>query len=86
MKVTRQITADQIADYLHGKLSQAQLVDWAEAAMMDGQFDPTNAELLTDIVGRVGLADVAEFGLRWQDCEDFLRRLGYRATVTVSHA
>ena len=86
MKVTRQITADQIADYLHGKLSQAQLVDWAEGAMMDGQFDPTDAELLTDIVGRVGLADVAEFGLRWQDCEEFLRRLGYRATVTVSHA
>ena len=86
MKVTRQITADKIADYLHGKLSQAQLVDWAERAMMNAQFDATDAELLSDIVGRVGLADVAEFGLRWQDCEEFLRRLGYRATVTVSHA
>ena len=86
MKVTRQITADKIADYLHGKLSQAQLVDWAEGAMMSAQFDLTDAELLSDIVGRVGLADVAEFGLRWQDCEEFLRRLGYRATVTVSHA
>jgi len=86
MKVTRQITADKIADYLHGKLSQAQLVDWAERAMMNAQFDLADAELLSDIVGRVGLADVAEFGLRWQDCEEFLRRLGYRATVTVSHA
>jgi hypothetical protein len=86
MTVTRQITADKIADYLHGKLSQAQLVDWAERAMMNAQFDPIDSELLSDIVGRVGLADVAEFGLRWQDCEEFLRRLGYRATVTVSHA
>jgi hypothetical protein len=86
MKVTRQITADKIADYLHDKLSQTQLVDWAESAMMNAQFDPTDAELLSDIVGRVGLADVAEFGLRWQDCEEFLRRLGYRATVTVYHA
>lgn len=86
MKVTRQITADKIADYLHGKLSQAQLVNWAEGAMMNAEFDPADAELLSDIVGRVGLADVAEFGLRWQDCEEFLRRLGYRATVTVSHA
>jgi hypothetical protein len=86
MTVTRQITADKIADHLHGKLSQAQLVDWAERAMMNAQFDPIDAELLSDIVGRVGLADVAEFGLRWQDCEEFLRRLGYRATVTVSHA
>jgi hypothetical protein len=86
MTVTRQITADKIADYLQGKLSQAQLVDWAESAMMNAQFDPIDAELLSEIVGRVGLADVAEFGLRWQDCEEFLRRLGYRATVTVSHA
>jgi hypothetical protein len=86
MTITRQMTADKIADYLHGKLSQAQLVDWAEGAMMNGQFEPTDADLLSEIVGRVGLADVAEFGLRWQDCEEFLRRLGYRAIVTVSHA
>ena len=43
------------------------------------------AFLLTDIVGRLGFADVAEFGLRWQDCEEFLRRLGYRAKVIVSN-
>ena len=30
MKVTRQTVADKIADYLHGKVSQAELVDWAE--------------------------------------------------------
>jgi hypothetical protein len=79
MKVTRQIAADKIAHYLHGKLSQAELVDWAERAMMDSDFDESDAEVLAEIVGRLGLADVAEFGLRWQDCEEFLRRLGYRA-------
>ena len=84
MKITRQIAADKIADYLHGKVSQAELVDWAERAMLDADFDEPDAEILSDIVGRLGLADVAEFGLRWQDCEEFLRRLGYRATVTVS--
>lgn len=84
MKITRQIVADKIAEYLHGKLSQAGLVDWAERAMMDADFDETEIELLTDIVGRLGLADVAEFGLRWQDCEEFLRKLGYRAKVIVT--
>ena len=83
--ITRQIVADKIADYLHGKLSQAELVDWAECAMMDADFDETDTDLLSDIVGRLGLADVAEFGLRWQDSEEFLRRLGYRAKVIVSN-
>jgi hypothetical protein len=86
MKITRQVAADKIADYLHGKVSQADLVDWAERAMMDADFDGADIEVLSDIIGRLGLADVAEFGLRWQDCEEFLRRLGYRATVTVSTA
>jgi hypothetical protein len=54
--------------------------------MMDAEFDEAYIEVLSDIIARLGLADVAEFGLRWQDCEEFLRRLGYRATVTVSTA
>ena len=83
MKITRQIVADKIADYLHGKVSQAELVDWVEQAMMETDFDEADTDLLTDIVGRLGLADVAEFGLRWQDSEEFLRRLGYRAKVIV---
>ena len=84
MNVTRQTVADKIADYLHGKVGQAELVDWAERAMIDADFDEADTDLLADIVGRLGLADVAEFGLRWQDCEELLRRLGYRARVIVS--
>jgi hypothetical protein len=84
VKITRQIVADKIADYLHGKLNQADLVDWAERAVMDADFDEADTEVLSEIIGRLGLADVAEFGLRWQDCEEFLRRLGYRAKVIVS--
>jgi hypothetical protein len=84
MKITRQIAAEKIADHLHGKVGQADLVDWAERAMMDADFDEADIEVLSEIIGRLGLADVAEFGLRWQDCEEFLRRLGYRAKVIVS--
>lgn len=85
MKISREDVMQKLADYLHGGINQAALVDWAEHAMMDGEFNDADNNLLSEIVGRLGLADVAEFGLRWQDCEEFLRRLGYRATVTVSH-
>ena len=90
MKVTRQIAAEKIADYLHGKISQAELVDWAERAMMDSDFDEADTEVLAEIIGRLGLADVAEFGLRWQavagatftegDAERERMRPGVRAT------
>jgi hypothetical protein len=86
MKITRESVAEKLADYLHGEINQAALVDWAENAMMEGEFADADNDLLSEIVGRLGLADVAEFGLRWHDCEAFLRRLGYRATVTVSHS
>ncbi len=86
MKICRENVAQKLADYLHGDVDQAALVDWAEHAMMGGEFDDADNNLLLEIVGRLGLADVAEFGLRWQDCEEFLRGLGYRATVTVSHS
>ncbi len=83
MTVDRQTVAEKLAAYLHGKLSQADLVDWAENAMLESDFAEHDAELLGDIVGRLGLADVSEFCLRWEDCENFLRRLGYRARVEI---
>jgi hypothetical protein len=86
VKVTRQTVAEKLTAYLQGRLSQAALVDWAERTMMDAEFEDHHEELLADIVGRLGLADVAEFGLRWEDCEGFLRRLGYRASVEVRAA
>jgi hypothetical protein len=86
MKVTRQTVAEKLAGYLQGRVTQAQLVDWAERAMLETDFDETDAKLLSDIVARLGLADVAQFGLRWEDCESLLRQLGYRARVQVEAA
>ncbi len=86
MKITRQSVAEKLTAYLQGHLTQAGLVDWAERAMMDAEFEERHVELLADIVGRLGLADVAEFGLRWEDCDNFLRKLGYRARVEVAAA
>jgi len=40
----RQIAAEKITDYLDGKVSQAELVDWAERAMMDADFDEADTE------------------------------------------
>jgi hypothetical protein len=86
MKVNRQMVALKLMDYLHHRITLPQLVDWAEWAVMDADFDARDVNLLREIVGRLGLADVCVFGMTWDDCEDYLSRLSYRASVTVSEA
>lgn len=84
MKVNRQTVALKLTDYLYHRITLPQLVDWAEWAVMDADFDARDMNLLREIVGRLGLADVRAFGMTWDDCENYLSRLGYRARVTVS--
>ena len=84
MALTRKVAAQQLIDYLQHNITAAQLVDWAETAMMDEEFEEEHGELLRDVVSRIGLADVRAFGLTWEDCEDFLSRLGYKVSVTVA--
>ena len=83
MTITKQTVASKIAAYLHHEISLAQLVDWAENAMMDGEFAEPDVEPLRYVVSRLGVADVRAFGLAWEDCEQLLQRLGYRARVEV---
>jgi hypothetical protein len=83
MLVTRQTAAQKLAAYLHHELSLAQLVDWAESSLLDGEFADQDAEALRYVISRLGVADVRAFGLTWEDCENLLERLGYRTRVEV---
>jgi hypothetical protein len=84
--ITRDVLASQIRNYLQHRITRAALVDWAEHAMMDEGFDERDLDALRDITASLGLADVREFGLTWEDCEGYLARLGYRTTVDVVQA
>jgi hypothetical protein len=83
MVITKQTVADKIAGYLHHEITLAELVDWAENAMMDGEFAEQDAGALSAVISRLGVADVRAFGLTWEDCEQLLRQLGYAARVDV---
>ena len=84
--ITRDTLAARLRDYLQHRISRATLVDWAERAMMEEDFDTHDLEAIRDITSRLGLADVRDFGLTWEDCEGYLSRLGYRASVDVVQA
>lgn len=81
MKITRRVVRDQLLAYLNRSITLDQLVDWAENVICDGEVGGQDAELLTQIVARLGLADVRAFGLSWDDCYNFLAQLGYAVQV-----
>ena len=81
--ITKQTVADKIAAYLHREITLAQLVDWAENAIMEGEFHEPDLDALRTVVSRLGVADVRAFGLEWDDCEQLLQELGYSARVDI---
>lgn len=83
MTITKQTVADKLAAYLHHEITLAQLVDWSERAIMDGELAECDAGTLSSVIGRLGVADVRAFGLTWEDCEDLLRQLGFAPRVEV---
>ena len=83
MIITKQTVADKIAGYLRHDISLAELVSWAEEAMMEGEFAERDITAISDVVARLGVADVRAFGLAWEDCEQLLRQVGYTARVDI---
>ena len=86
MVITRQAVAAKIEAHLRHEISLAELVDWAENAMMAGEFAEKDMEAVRTVVSRMAVADVRAFGLSWEGCEQMLRQLGYAVRVNVVDA
>jgi hypothetical protein len=83
MQLTREAVARKLAAYLHHEISLDELVAWANAAMMEDNFEEADYDAIRDAVARLGLADVQAFGLTWEDCASILKQLGYHARVEI---
>ena len=83
MQLTRATVARKLAAYLHHEISLDALVAWANAAMMEADFEETHYETIRAVVARLGLANVQAFGLTWEDCRHMLKQLGYDARVEI---
>ena len=84
MIVTKQTLAYMLIKYINREIDLLNFVNWAEDMIKEADFESENFELLRDIVARLGLANVREFGLSWDDCYDYLHKLGYNVKVEVS--
>ncbi|MDP3912689.1 MAG: hypothetical protein Q8R96_02995 [Bacteroidota bacterium] len=77
MIITKQQLAVNLLNYLQNKTTLHDLVNWAENAFMEGDIQGEDPEVVRDILARLGLADVKEFGLFWDDCNNYMQKLGY---------
>ncbi|CAN2039011.1 hypothetical protein GMMP15_1030011 [Candidatus Magnetomoraceae bacterium gMMP-15] len=71
MKVTKRNVSQKLLSYLNNSITLAELVDWAELAIMEAEFEEKDFEILREIVSHIGLADIKEFGISWDDCKYF---------------
>ena len=83
MPRTRAAVADKLAAHLRRAMPLDELVAWANAAMMEEDFEEAYYDAIRDAVARLGLADVQAFGLTWEDCANILKQLGYDARVEI---
>lgn len=79
--ITKKIIGDQLLAYLQHRLSLEELTDWAENALMEGNYEDDDKHTLRNALAHLGLADVKAFGLEWKDCESIMKNLGYKLEV-----
>ncbi|MFN0213082.1 MAG: hypothetical protein ACKVT2_02400 [Saprospiraceae bacterium] len=80
---TKKMVAGGLLSYLEGETTLSELIDWAETTLLEGDFADSDLQLLTEALGKIGLADVRNFGLAWEDCEAMLHKLGYRVEMKM---
>lgn len=83
MKISKKTVANKLVAYLRHEQPLGDLVNWAENAIQEGDFDQKHVKTIAAVVGRLGLADVREFGLTWEDCERMLKQLGFSARIDI---
>lgn len=83
IKVTKRDIAKKISSYLNRSITLEQMVDWAENMICEADYEEKDFGLIKEVLSRLGLADVKEFGLSWDDCYNYLSRLGYQVKVSI---
>ncbi|MBI5039055.1 MAG: hypothetical protein HZC13_04745 [Nitrospirae bacterium] len=83
MILTRELLAEMLMRYINREIDLTSLVIWAEDMLRETDFEERSFELIREILANIGLADVREFGLTWDDCYDYLHKLGYDVKIEL---
>ena len=81
--ISRKTVADKLLSYIQGGITLIELVHWAESSLMDANFESGFEKEIAEVLGRIGLIDVNNFGLSWQDCDMLIHKLGYSFKIDL---
>ena len=59
--ITREDVTRRLLAYLNRDVTLADLVDWAEYAMMDAEFEDRHSDTIRYVIAQIGVADVRNF-------------------------
>ncbi len=79
--ITKKTIAGKLLAYLQHRTTLAEIVSWAEQALLDANYTDDPSHTIRNILAQLGMADVKAFGLEWRDCESIMERLGFKLEV-----
>ncbi len=79
--ITKKTIAGKLLAYLQHETSLAELVAWAEQALLNADYKDDSSHTIRNILAQLGMADVKAFGLEWRECESIMERLGFKLEV-----
>ncbi|MBK8396709.1 MAG: hypothetical protein IPL26_15925 [Leptospiraceae bacterium] len=82
--ITKETVKQRIQDYLLLKISLRSLVEWAEDSFMQAEFDEKDATIISDILSKIGVSNVKNFGIQWHEWNEFLSMLGYEIRIELN--
>lgn len=83
MKITKKIISEEVLKYLQHQVSLEEIVNWAEAILMNNNFEDDSVHSVRNILAHIGSADVKAFGLTWEDSERIMHQLGFSLMVSA---
>lgn len=82
--ITKETVMQRTQDYLLLKISLRSLIEWAEDSFMQADFDEKDATIISDILSKIGVSNVKNFGIQWDEWNEFLSKLGYEIRIELN--
>ena len=84
--ITQEVVVRKILAHLNHEISEQELVNWAEDALVkvvESDEDIPNEDTIIEVLSYIGAGDTFGFPLTWSVLSDFLARMGTQVRIVT---